>query len=87
MAEAGCPDFRVDAWFGLMAPTGTPPAVVDRVADDARAAIRRPEVSGALVAEGAVVVGDRPADFARFVDADFQRCDALAEARGIRVAE
>jgi tripartite-type tricarboxylate transporter receptor subunit TctC len=87
MAEAGFPDFRVDAWFGLMAPAGTPPAVVDRLADDAGAAIRRPEVSGPLVAEGAAVVGDRPADFARFLDADFRRWDALAKARGIRVAE
>ncbi len=87
MAEAGSPDFRVDAWFGLMAPAGTPPAVVDRLADDAGAAIRRPEVSGSLGAEGAAVVGDRPVEFARFLDADFRRWDALARARGIREAE
>lgn len=87
MAEAGFPDFKVDAWFGLMAPAGTPSAVADRVADEAVSAIRRPEVSGALVADGAVVVGDRPADFARFLDVDFGRWDALAKARGIRVAE
>ena len=37
------------------------------------------------VVEGAVVAGDRPAGFARFLDADFRRRDALSKVRGVRV--
>jgi tripartite-type tricarboxylate transporter receptor subunit TctC len=87
VAEQGFPGFEVNAWFGLMAPAGTPRAVVDRVASVAGEAIRNPEISGRLAAEGAVVVADRPEEFARFLEADAAKWERVARDGNIRVSE
>jgi tripartite-type tricarboxylate transporter receptor subunit TctC len=87
VAEQGFPGFEVNAWFGLMAPAGTPRAVVDRVAAVAGEAIRNPEISGRLASEGAVVVADRPEDFGRFLEADAAKWERVARDGNIRVSE
>ena len=47
VAEAGAPTFKYASWFGLMAPKGTPKAVVDKVNADVRAVLKMPDVSHA----------------------------------------
>ncbi len=66
MVEAGVPGYVLTNWYGLWAPRGTPPAIVNRLAAEAGRALRAPEVSAQLRAGGAEVVGSSPEDFARF---------------------
>jgi tripartite-type tricarboxylate transporter receptor subunit TctC len=44
MQESGVPNFEVNSWYGLMAPTGTPAAILDKINADMHTALRAPEV-------------------------------------------
>jgi tripartite-type tricarboxylate transporter receptor subunit TctC len=87
MIESGYPGFDVSAWFGLMAPQDTPDAIVQRMATLSATAIRTPEISARLVSEGGSVVADRPVDFRRFLDADYQKWEAVAREGNIRIGD
>jgi tripartite-type tricarboxylate transporter receptor subunit TctC len=84
MAEAGLPGYDIDLWFGLLAPAGTPPATVDRLAHIADAALKADDVGGALRRIGIDPVGGPPDDFARYIDLDVQRATEVANAIGLR---
>ena len=60
------PGFDATAWITLMAPAGTPPAVVSRIHAEVRKALDDPGVRAQLEAQGATVVGSTPADTASF---------------------
>ena len=60
------PGFDATAWITLMAPAGTPPAVVNRIHAEVRKALDDPGVRAQLEAQGATVVGSTPADTASF---------------------
>ena len=52
IAEAGLPDFDANVWFGLMAPAGTPRAVIDKLAAAANKALKSDDVVAKLTAAG-----------------------------------
>jgi tripartite-type tricarboxylate transporter receptor subunit TctC len=87
VAEQGFPGFDVSAWFGLMAPKGTPPAIVERVAALAGEAVRDPAISSRLTAEGAFIVADSPAEFQSFLAADFTKWETVAREGNIRLGD
>jgi tripartite-type tricarboxylate transporter receptor subunit TctC len=60
------PGFDATAWITLMAPAGTPPAVVNRIHAEVRKALDDPGVRAQLEAQGATVVGSTPADTGTF---------------------
>src|SRR5687767_7447709 len=61
-AEAGLPGFVTSAWFGLVAPPGTPSAVVAKVNVDAVEALRLPDVRARFLAQGAEPVASSPVE-------------------------
>jgi len=65
LAEAGVPGVVVVNFYGLIAPKGTPKAVVDRIAGDTIKAVKSPEMSKRLIADGSEGVGTTPAQFAK----------------------
>jgi tripartite-type tricarboxylate transporter receptor subunit TctC len=67
VAEQGLPGFEALSWYALMAPAGTPQAVVDKIAKDAAAALKQPEVRERLVGLGANPVGNTPAELAAMI--------------------
>jgi len=67
MAEAGLPNFEATAWFGLLAPAGTPQPIVDRLNKELVAILKSPEIRDRLAGMGATVVGDKPEEFGRFM--------------------
>lgn len=87
MAEAGVPDMVVSAWFGLVAPAGTPPAIVDRIQQSARQVLLAPENAQRLRGMGAEPGGNTPVEFARFVDAERERWRHTVEAAGLSMDE
>ncbi len=73
MAEAGVPGYSSGAWFGLMAPAGTPKAVVEKLAAETQRIVKLPDVKARLSALGAEAVGDTPVQFAAHVKAEIAK--------------
>ena len=65
--EAGLPGFESVGWFGLMAPAGTPKAIIDKIQADTAKALQDPEVKAALAKQGMEPVGNKPDEMARAV--------------------
>ena len=70
LAEAGVPGYEMSAWFGLLAPAGTPKAVVDRLQREVAAILKLPEVEKQFFELGAEPGGLSPEDFGRYISAD-----------------
>jgi tripartite-type tricarboxylate transporter receptor subunit TctC len=85
LASAGYPAVESLAWNGLVAPAGTPSAVVDKVAADVNEVLKDAAVKAALDAQGLTVVGGTPADFKRVIDADVKRWGPLINKLGIKL--
>jgi len=66
MAEAGVPGYEAYVWMGLLAPKGTPPAVIDRLQREVVAALESAEVRTYMANASIEVVGSTPAEFGRF---------------------
>ncbi len=64
MIEAGVPGFVVTQWHGLLAPAGTPKAIVERVQQGVATILKAPDVLARLSADGTDAVGSTPAQFA-----------------------
>jgi tripartite-type tricarboxylate transporter receptor subunit TctC len=70
-AEAGVPNFESSAWFGLIAPAGTPKAVVDKVAADVARVISRADFQEKFITGvGLVLLNQGPQSFADFLAKD-----------------
>lgn len=85
MAEAGLPGFEVTSWFGLLAPAGTPAAIVSRLNAESVKVLALPEVAGALKKLGFDVVGGTPEQFAGHIKREVEKFTKLAKATGITV--
>jgi tripartite-type tricarboxylate transporter receptor subunit TctC len=85
MVEAGLPGFDISTWYGLFAPAGTPPDVVDKWNADVTAMLRTPDMRDRLLAQGAEPAPDTPAEFARFVAAEAAKYARIVKASGAKV--
>lgn len=83
VAESGYPDYEVGAWYGFVVPTGTPPEIVAKLHDATVAAIKTPAVQKSLDIEGAVVVGNTPAEFRTFMAQESQRWAGVIQQAGL----
>lgn len=70
VAESGVPGFEVVAWFGLMAPAGTPQPIVDRLNAELAKLLADPAVKERLLALGAEASPTSPQEFTSFIDAE-----------------
>ncbi|CAB3871089.1 tripartite tricarboxylate transporter substrate binding protein [Achromobacter ruhlandii] len=83
MAEAGVSDMVVTAWFGLVAPAGTPATVVDTLYAATRDVVRSPDIAERFRAMGGQAGGNTPAEFAAFIDQERTRWKQIVDAAGI----
>jgi tripartite-type tricarboxylate transporter receptor subunit TctC len=83
IAESGYPNFDARAWFGVLVPAHTPPAIVDKLSRTINAVVKTPKVSEAFAAQGVEIAGDTPEEFASIVRDDVQRWNKVIEAAGI----
>jgi tripartite-type tricarboxylate transporter receptor subunit TctC len=73
IAESGYPGFEALAWNGLVAPAGTPKAVVDRINAEVNLILKQPDVVQKMNAAGFDLIGGTPEDFARLIAAETAR--------------
>jgi tripartite-type tricarboxylate transporter receptor subunit TctC len=83
-AEAGLPGMLVSNWHGMVAPAGTPPAVLALLHKAIQQALALPEVKARIDLEGADAVGSSPAEFAAFLRRESAAWGALVKSLGIR---
>jgi tripartite-type tricarboxylate transporter receptor subunit TctC len=84
MAEAGLPDFDTSIWFGLMAPTGTPQAIIDKLSAAVNEALKSDEAKASYAAQGFDLLGGGPTDMARTIATDTDRWTIAARAAGLK---
>lgn len=85
MAESGFAGFEATApWVGLIAPAGTPAPVVNRLNEEINKSLARPESRERLRVLGAVTVGGSPADFAAFLQKDWDRWSRVIQTAGVK---
>jgi tripartite-type tricarboxylate transporter receptor subunit TctC len=73
VAEQGFPGFEMTQWYGLNAPASLPQAAIDRLAAAAAKAITDPATLERLGHDAALAVGNSPAEYGRFIDAERKR--------------
>ena len=64
--EAGVPDYEAYVWMGLLAPKGTPPAIVERLNREVLAVLVQEDVKKYMATAGIEIVGSTPAEFGTF---------------------
>ena len=77
MAEAGVPGFETVGLAAILAPAGTPPAIVDKLHREIAAILRMPDVKSQLESMGLEVVANSPAEFAAYIDAESRKWGKL----------
>ena len=84
-AEAGIPGYKAYSWYGFFAPTGTPQAIVERMAAATEQALADPAISGRFDEMGTPAMrGFTPARFAQFVREEIDLWEPEVRALGIR---
>ena len=85
IAEQGVADFDVNAWFGLLAPAGTPREVVQQLNDAAARALRTPGIVARLEALGLTPAPGTPEEFGALIRSEIVRWDAIVKRAHLRV--
>jgi tripartite-type tricarboxylate transporter receptor subunit TctC len=85
IAEQGYPGFDAVAWFGLLAPAGTPDPIIRKVHADMVKVLSDPELRGKLVQRGFQLVDSNPDSFAALIKSEIPRIAELIKASGIKL--
>ena len=81
--EAGVPNYVSLQWYGLVAPAGTPPAIIQTLNAEMVKALQSKEIKEKLASEGAEPVGSSPLEFANLIKSDYQKWAGVAKRAGI----
>jgi len=87
MVELGYPGFEAVPWFGLVAPAGTPPPIIDKVHRDSARILAQPDVRKRLTELGLDLIGNTPTEFAAVIKAEIPQWAAVIKGAGIKANE
>ena len=85
VAESGLPGFEASSWFGLLAPAGTPPAIIAKINAEVATWLASPEGKEKLASIGANAAGGSPEDFARHIQAETAKWAKVVKESGAKV--
>jgi len=85
IAESGVPGFEATAWWGLLAPAGTPVEIVGKLNAAVVKALGQPEVAKRLLALGAEPASDTPEQFAAFIKSEKAKWSKVVKFAGVHV--
>jgi tripartite-type tricarboxylate transporter receptor subunit TctC len=80
------PGFEAATWYGVLAPAGTPPAIVNKLQHDMAGALQQPDVRAFVTESGFEAIGNKPDEFAQVIQRDMQRWGNLIRALGAAAA-
>jgi tripartite-type tricarboxylate transporter receptor subunit TctC len=84
LSEAGVPGYEAVIWLGLMAPKGTPPAIVNKLNAEVAKIVSRPDVRAEWAKQGAVAMTMAPDEFARYVADDIVKWERVIVVSGAK---
>ncbi len=85
LTELGLADFEVTTWYALWAVKGTPKEIVDKMYQEVVKALGQPDIKRIWEEQGAVVGGQPPAQFGRFVHSEVLRWGKVVKEAGIKI--
>ncbi len=86
--EAGGPSlkgFEASSWFGLLAPAGTPPEIVNRIQQEVAKSLATPAIKEKMLAQGAIPSGNSPADFTKLIASEHVKWAKVVKDSGAKV--
>ena len=84
-AEAGVPGYESIGWFGMVAPAGTPAAIIDRLHAETVAALQDPVIRERVIAAGTEPLTSTPQEFAAFIRSERQKWAEVVKAANVRI--
>jgi len=84
MIEVGYKDFDSTAWFGLMAPAGTPQPIIDRIHQEAVRILARPDIRKRFEEIGMEAIGNTPGEFAAVIAAETPQWAKVIKDAGVK---
>lgn len=84
VAEVGLPELDASIWFGLMAPTGTPQPILDKLSTTLNKLLKSEAVLSQIKKMGYEPLGGTPEDFTRYVASELRKWTAAVEAAGVQ---
>lgn len=85
VAESGLPGFEATNWFGVLAPRGTPQAIIQQIHALMASSARSNDVKERLLRDGADAVGGTPQEFAQLIKTELKRWGEVVKLSGARV--
>ena len=85
VAESGLPGYQATIWNGVVAPTGTPRAIIDRVNREITTAMKSKDTTERYMALGGDPLTSTPEEFARHIRAEIEKWGKVARASGIQI--
>lgn len=85
MAEAGVPDCEANTFFGLVAPTGTPPGIIKKISDAMNDGLATAEMQKTITALGSEAKPNSPLEFAAYIAAQHKKWVEVGKAAGVKV--
>jgi tripartite-type tricarboxylate transporter receptor subunit TctC len=84
MIESGFPGFEAGSWYGLFAPVGTPPEIVEKLHSAMVKALSSPEMRAQLSKQGAEPIGNSPQEFAAFIKSEVAKWARVIQVSGAK---
>jgi len=84
VAELGYPEYEIDAWYGVLAPKGTPPAIVGRLSGEIAKVVRTQKIREAFLRLGIESVGSTPEEFRTLVEKEITRWTPIMRKAGLK---
>jgi tripartite-type tricarboxylate transporter receptor subunit TctC len=85
LAEAGVKGYEATLWTGILAPTGTPAPIIDRLNGEIAKVLALKDVQEALARQGAEAQSGTPAQFSAFIKSDYAKWARVVKESGIRI--
>jgi len=85
MIEGGLSDYIVTSFFGVAAPAGTPPHVIEQLNSAINQSLRSPDLQASLLKVGVRPAGGTPKEFEEFVETEMRKWSAIVRAAGFRM--
>ena len=83
IAEAALPDYKYESWFGVLAPAGTPPAILAKISQDIGQVLKTPDMIEKLTTFGSIPAPNSPAEFDAIIKSDTERYGKVLRDAGV----
>ncbi|SCK34315.1 Tripartite-type tricarboxylate transporter, receptor component TctC [Variovorax sp. HW608] len=77
--------YEASSWFGLLAPAGTSPDIINRIQQEVAKSLSTPAIKEKMEAQGAIPSGNTPAEFAKFIASEHEKWAKVVKASGAKV--